>query len=115
MVSWMRRSLPWLLALPLMAAGSVAAHSLSYLVVSARATEGGAEVSERASSGDAGFMVLFLGIVAALGVVAAGAHPVVKRRCRRGGVISPWLFFFLPPLAFGLQELSERLLRAEAF
>src|SRR5947207_1949247 len=36
--SQMRRRLPWLLALPVMAAGSLAAHSLSYLFVSARAS-----------------------------------------------------------------------------
>src|SRR5262249_5949663 len=115
MVLRMRRSLPWLLALTLMAAGSVAAHSLSYLVVSAPASEGGAGVAERASSGDAGYLVLFLGMVAALVVVAAVARLVVRGSGRRGGVFSPWLFFFLPPLAFGLQEFSERLLGAEAF
>jgi hypothetical protein len=111
----MRRRLPWLLALPVMAAGSLAAHSLSYLFVSARAGESGAEVSERAGSGDAGYLVLFLGILAATAVVAAGARLLLGRRCRRGAGLSPWLFFSLPPLAFTLQELSERLLRAEAF
>jgi hypothetical protein len=42
-----------------MAAGSLAAHSLSYLFISARA----GEVSERASRGSAGYLVLFLGLL----------------------------------------------------
>jgi len=111
----MRRRLPWLLALPVMAAGSLAAHSLSYLFVSARAAENGAEMSERTSSGDASYLVLFLGILAATGVVAAIARLLLGRRCRRGVELSPWLFFILPPLAFAAQEFAERLLRAEVF
>jgi LPXTG-motif cell wall-anchored protein len=109
----MRRRLPWLLALPVMAAGSLAAHSLSYLFVSARAAEGGAEASERASTGSASYLLLILGILAATAFVAAGL--LLVRRRRRGVEVSPWLFFVLPPLAFALQELAERLLHAEAF
>jgi hypothetical protein len=108
----MRRRLPWLLALPVMAAGSMAAHSLSYLFVSARAAEGEAEASERASSGSASYLLLVLGVLAATGLVAAGLL-VVRRRRRLD--VSPWLFFVLPPLAFVSQELGERLLHAEAF
>jgi hypothetical protein len=110
----MGRRLPWLLAVPLMAAGSFAAHSLTYLVASARASEGGAEVSERTSSGHAGYLVVLLGIVAATALVACAARLLLRRRCRRGVNLSPWLFFVLPPLAFALQELSERIFRAEA-
>jgi hypothetical protein len=111
----MRQRLPWLLALPVMAAGSLAAHSLSYLAAPARATEGGAELPERASSGQAGYLVLFLGILAATALVATAARLLLGRRCHRGSEPSPWLFFALPPLAFALQEVSERLLHAEAF
>jgi hypothetical protein len=111
----MRRHLPWLLALPVMAAGSLAAHSLSYLFVSVRTAEGGGEVSERASTGSAGYLVPFLGILAATALVAAGARLLLGRRRHRGVELSPWLFFVLPPLAFALQEFAERLLRAESF
>lgn len=111
----MRRRLPWLVALPLMAAGSVAAHSLTYLVASARTGEHGAELSERTSSGHAGYLVLFLGVLAATALVAAAARLLVGRCESHGGEPSPWLFFVLPPLAFALQEFSERLLRTEAF
>jgi hypothetical protein len=98
-----------------MATGSLAAHSLSYLFVSARVTEHGAEMSERTSSGRAGYLVLLLGILAAMGFVAAIARVLLGRRRRCGVELSPWLFFVLPPLAFAVQEFAERLLRAEAF
>jgi len=111
----MRQRLPWLLALPLMAAGSLAAHSLSYLFVSARAAEGAGETSERASRGGGSYLVLFLGILAATVVAATGARLLLGRRQQRGNAVSPWLFFVLPPLAFALQEFAERLLHAEAF
>jgi hypothetical protein len=111
----MRRRLPWLVALPLMAAGSLTAHSLTYLVASARSAESVPELPERTSSGDAGYLVLLLGMLAATTLVAAAARLLLGRRCDRGGEPSPWLFFALPPLAFVLQEFSERLLHAEAF
>lgn len=111
----MRRRLPWLLALPVMAAGSVAAHALSYLFISARATEGGGEVSERARTGPAGYLVLVLGLLAATALVAVAARLLSARRRPRSFALPPWLFFALPPLAFASQEIAERLLRAEAF
>jgi hypothetical protein len=98
-----------------MAAGSMGAHSVSYLVVSARTTENAGEASERASSGGPSYLVLFLGIFAATAIVAACARLLLGRaRVRRAGSVSPWLFFMLPPLAFATQELAERLLHAEA-
>jgi hypothetical protein len=111
----MRRRLPWLLALPLMAAGSLAAHALSYVVASARATETGAELSERTTSGQASYLVLFPGILAATALVAATTRLLLGRRCHRGREPSPWLFFALPPLAFALQVVGERLPHTEAF
>jgi hypothetical protein len=98
-----------------MAAGSMGAHAVSYLVVSARTTENAGEASERASSSGPSYVVLFLGIVAATAIVAACARLLLARaRVRRAGSVSPWLFFVLPPLAFAAQELAERLLHAEA-
>ena len=85
------------------------------MFVSARASETGAEVSQRSSSTGAGYLVLFLGVFAATALVAAGARLLLGRRSRRVVALSPWWFFVLPPLAFALQEFSERLLRAEAF
>jgi hypothetical protein len=110
----MRRRLPWLAALPLMAAGSLAAHGLSRLIAPARVAGEGQELAERSSTGVAAHSVVVLGIVGALvGFVCARWLLVsLLRRPRRGA--SPWLFFWLPPLAFGVQELFERLLHAEA-
>jgi hypothetical protein len=111
----MRRRLPWLLALPVMAAGSLAAHSLSYLFLSVRGGHDGREVSERASTGPAAYVVLVLGLLAATALVAAAARLLTARRRPRAFVLSPWLFFVLPPLAFTSQEVAERLLGAEGF
>ncbi len=110
----MRRRLPWLVALPLMAAGSFAAHALTYFLVAARAHEAGSELAERSSSGFGAHSALALGLTGALAFAAAGDRllALLRGRPRRGA--SPWLFFLLPPLAFSLQELSERLLSAEA-
>ena len=112
----MRRRLPWLIALPVMAASSIGAHLLSYPVVSARTTERAGEASERAGGSGPSYLVLFLGIVIATAIVAGCARLLLARaRARRAGSVSPWLFFVLPPLAFASQELAERLLNAEAF
>lgn len=116
----MRRRLPWLVALPLMAAGSLVAHALSSVFIGARpesaaTAEGGInDLADRSSTGFAAHAVLPLGIVVAL-LSAAGVARLVgrlRRRPRQGA--SPWLFFALPPAAFSFQELIERLLHAEA-
>ena len=114
----MRRRLPWLIALPLMAAGSFAAHALSYVVAGTRA-EGGADgdihgASERTSAGIAAHSVLPVGLLVAFGIGAGTAWLVGRARGKRGAGASPWLFFALPPLAFSVQELIERLVNAEA-
>jgi hypothetical protein len=109
----MRRRLPWLIVLPLMVVGSVAAHLLSYPLVAARAEGGGREGTERSSSGLAAHSVLPLGLVAAL-LGAAGVSWLLAFACgRRRRGASPWLFLVLPSLAFSVQEFEERLLRVE--
>jgi hypothetical protein len=111
----MRARLPWLIAVPLMAAGSLGAHALSYVIVSTGATEGAGEASERATSGGPSYLVLFLGIVAATAIVACCARLLLPRGKGRARSVPPWLFLALPPLAFASPELAERLLHAEAF
>lgn len=81
---------PWLVSIPFMAAGCLAAHSLAYHLVSAR--------EER--HGYLAFAPLFVGLLGALAVVGA---------VRRGRVRSPLVFAALPPLAFVVQEHAERL------
>jgi hypothetical protein len=98
-----------------MAAGSLAAHSLSYVFVAARSGEGAPEAAERAGKGSASYLVLVIGVLAATAVVAVAARLLRRRRGRARGEVSPWFFFVLPPLAFVLQELAERALHAESF
>jgi hypothetical protein len=108
----MRRQLSWLLALPLMAAGSLAAHALSSGFVGPhgeRAAEA-AEGAERSSAGTAGYSVGVLGLLTAFALIGV-VRWCVRGRMRRGA--SPWLFLALPPLAFSTQEFLERLLNAE--
>jgi hypothetical protein len=85
-----RLGAPWLVSIPFMAAGCLAAHSLAYHLVSAR--------EER--HGYLAFAPLILGVLGALAV--AGVF-------RRGRSRSPLVFAALPPLAFVVQEHAERL------
>ena len=86
----MRRRLPWLVVLPLMVAGSLAAHALSYVFVGARAegaagTEGGmSNVADRSSTSFASHSVLVLGLVAAIAVSLAAARLIALGRGRPG-------------------------------
>jgi hypothetical protein len=113
----MRQRLPWLIALPLMVAGSMGAHALSRLLAANPAERAiAADVDggpDRASVGVAAHSVLPLGVLSAL-VVAGGVTWLIGRtRVGRNGA-SPWVFFVLPPLAFSTQELTERVVGAEA-
>src|SRR5439155_8804942 len=94
----MRRRLPWLVALPLMAAGSLAAHALSFAFVGVRA-EGaveGQEGAERARTGLASHSVLGFGILAALVAVAAVLYARARLEGRHWRGASHWLFLALP-------------------
>lgn len=92
------RRLPWLLSLPLMAAGCLGAHSAAYAAV---------ETPEPAH-GYLALAPLVLAITVALGVVAA-LRSVLTGRARAGSPAH--LFALLPPLAFTLQEHLERALQ----
>jgi hypothetical protein len=109
----MRRRLPWVFAMPLMAAGALGAHAAAAWLATTRPPEAGREVAERASAGVAADSVVVIGLVLAL--LLGGASVIVDRRRRRSARgVSVGVFFWLPPLAFALQEVAERLLRAEA-
>lgn len=92
------RRLPWLLSLPLMAAGCLGAHSAAYRLVQPTAET------------DHGYLALapvLLAIGVALGIVAA-LRSVLAGHTRAG--VPAHLFALLPPLAFTLQEHLERAL-----
>ena len=92
----MRRRPPWLLMLPLMAAGCLAAHSAAYQLV---------EPPAEPAHGYLALAPLVLAVGLALGVVAA-VRSALEGRIRAGGPVH--LFALLPPLAFTLQEHLER-------
>src|SRR5712692_6467401 len=102
----MRRRLPWLIALPLMAVGSCAAHALSYVFAGGRVVGvAGADgdfhgASDRTSTGIAAHSVVPVGLLVALGIGAGTAWLLGCARGKRWQGASPWLFFALPPLAF---------------
>jgi hypothetical protein len=117
----LRRRLPWLLALPLITAGSIVAHVVG--LASAPFTAGthdetaeiGGGLHERASDGYAGHAVLWLGLIAAIVAVVAIRALFSGVRGRQGRGASAGCFFLLPLIAYSSQELIERLLHAESF
>jgi hypothetical protein len=92
--------LPWLLSLPLMAAGCLGAHSAAYRLVEPATPE--------PAHGYLTVAPLLLAIGVALGVVAA-LRSVLAGHAPAG--VPPYLFALLPPLAFTLQEHLERVLQ----
>jgi hypothetical protein len=108
-----RRRLSWLVAVPLMVAGSLSAHELAYWLVT---PDPGARALALAETGHSYFeqLPLALGVLTALAIagLAARALPFLGARGRGP---STWLFFVLPPLGFAVQEHLERLLHSGAF
>jgi hypothetical protein len=105
----MKRSSPWLFAIPLMLAGSQAAHVLAYRweypnpVVRSR-------VLAATGHGYLHYLPLVLGLGGAVLLVAL---LFAIRDVRRGvalRALPAWAFALVPPLGFSLQELSERAL-----
>ena len=108
------RRLPWLVGMPLMAAGAFAARAATYVCVPPAGGETGNEAAEHLQAGGRGIQwPLVLGVVAALVAVAAVGQAFALLKGRRGWSLSAWAFFWLPPLAFLGQEIVERLLHSE--
>ena len=109
----MRRSLAWLIAIPVMLAGTEAAHALAYRLVFPQAS---LRVGVLAATGHGytawlPLVVALAGAVALVGVVAAALDVA---RGRRVHALGPRAFALLPPLAFALQELLELSLHSGA-
>jgi hypothetical protein len=93
------RRLPWLLAIPVMAAGCLAAHSAAYRLVNPSTSE--------ADHGYLAVAPVLIAIGVASGLVAA-VRSVLAGTSWRGAPV--YAFSLLPPLAFTLQEHLERAL-----
>ena len=102
----MRRRLTWLAALPLMLAGTEAAHGVAYRLVFPQASLR-FHVLASTGHGYLSWLPLVLGVAGALGVVGLGAAVADTARGRAVGSLPPAAFAFLPPLAFVLQEVLE--------
>src|SRR5205809_412089 len=104
----MRQRLAWLSTAPLMFAGLIAGHLLAYRLVYSDAH---ARADALARSGHAYFDYIPLALSVSLGVLLAGLGLQAAagfRGERRGPLASP-LIVLLPPIAFVVQELAERL------
>jgi hypothetical protein len=104
-----RRGLAWLSALPLMAAGSLAAHALAYRIAEPRAHE---RADVLASTGHGYLAYAAPALAAGLALVLLGLAGATVRafRSRAPARIAAWPFALVPPLGFVLQEHLERLL-----
>jgi hypothetical protein len=104
----MRQRLAWLSTAPLMFAGLIAGHLLAYRLVY---TDAHARADALAGSGHAYFGLVPLGLSVSLGVLLAGlalqAAAGFRGEARRPAT-SP-LIVVLPPIAFVVQEFSERI------
>jgi hypothetical protein len=104
---------PWLLALPLMAAGSLAAHGVGYRLAVPEAHERARELQH---TGHSYFDHLpLLGALIAAPALVALAFAAFGASSGRAGSLGPWPFGLLPPLCFVLQEHLERFVHSGAF
>jgi hypothetical protein len=110
----MRRRLAWLVALPLMLAGSQLAHAAAYRLVYPQAHVRGLRLVAT-GHGYLTWLPVALGIAGACVLVSlavAGADAAHGRAVRD---LPAWAFALLPPVAFSLQELLELSLHTGTF
>jgi hypothetical protein len=103
----MRRSLAWLIAIPLMLAGSQVAHVLAYRIVY---PEAGIRLHALIETGH-GYMSLLpllAGVAGAVVTLSLAASVLDAARGRGVRAVPPWAFALLPVAAFAIQEYLER-------
>jgi hypothetical protein len=110
----MRRGLTWLVAVPLIVAGSQAAHALTYRLVYP-GTPFRARALLATGHGYLGRLPLVLGVGLAIAVVALLAAVLDASRGHRPRELPASAFGALAPLAFALQELLELSLHTGTF
>jgi hypothetical protein len=109
-----RRRLAWLVALPLMLAGSQVAHAFAYALVY---PQSGIRLRALAETGHGylAWLPLTLGIAVAIALVALAGAVVDTARGRPVRPLPASAFAVLPPAAFALQELLELSLHTATF
>ena len=110
----MRRSLAWLVAVPLMLAGSEAAHALAYRFAYPD-LHVRMHVLLVTGHGYLRWLPLVFGIAAAVVALSLAVAAVDAARGRAPRGLPAWAFALLPPLAFVVQEHVERLLHTGVF
>jgi hypothetical protein len=103
----MRRSLAWLVSVPLMLAGSQAAHVLAYRWVYPDAHVRLAALV-RSGHGYLSLLPFALGAACAVTVLSLLAGAADAARGRRARPLPAWAFALLPLVAFTVQEHLER-------
>jgi hypothetical protein len=110
----MRRGLTWLVAVPLLVAGSQAVHALTYRLVYP-----GMPIRVRAldvtGHGYLDRLPLALGVALAIALVALLVAVIDASRGRTARALPAWAFGVLAPLAFALQEVIELSLHTGTF
>ncbi|HLX33456.1 MAG TPA: hypothetical protein VKR79_11950 [Gaiellaceae bacterium] len=103
----MRRSLAWLVAVPLMLAGSQVAHVLAYRIVY---PEAGIRLQALIQTGHGYLSTLpiALGVAGAIVVLSLAASVADAARGRGVRPLPPWTFALLPVAGFAIQEYLER-------
>ena len=103
----MRRSLAWLVALPLMLAGSQVAHMLAYRIVYPEASIRLHALIET-GHGYYGAVPLVLGVAGAVVLLSLSVSVADAARGRSVRPLPPWAFAVLPIVGFAIQEYLER-------
>ena len=108
----MRRSLAWALTLPLVLAGTQAAHALAYDLVYPQAHE---RILLSTGHGYLTWLPLALGLGGAVALAALCVAAADAARGRPERALPAWGFALLPPAAFAIQEVLELSLHTGAF
>ncbi len=114
MVVIVRRRAAWLLAVPLMFAGSQVAHVFAYRLVYPVAS---VRLRELVATGHSymDYLPFALGVCGAVVLVSLASVVVGGVRRRRHAPVPAWAFAFLPVVGFVLQELVERMAAGASF